>query len=136
RVGAGGTVFLAEIGASMGSMSLIHWVIVLFVVMILFGAGKLGGLGKDLGEGIKNFKKGLADEDPNAKGGSSKAKVVQVDEDEEDRPAPKPKQLTAGGKKKKIIQVEVDDDDDEAEVARKVVAKKKAAVEEAEDESA
>jgi sec-independent protein translocase protein TatA len=32
--------------------------------LLLFGAGRLADIGKGLGEGIKNFKKGLND-DPN-----------------------------------------------------------------------
>lgn len=40
-----------------------HLLILLVVVLLLFGAGRLGELGKGLGEGIKNFKKGLADDD-------------------------------------------------------------------------
>jgi sec-independent protein translocase protein TatA len=47
----------------MGSMSIVHWLIVLTIVLLLFGGGKLGELGKGMGEGIKNFKKGLADDD-------------------------------------------------------------------------
>ena len=44
----------------MGSMSLVHWVIVLLIVMMFFGPKKLGGLGKGLGEGIRGLKEGLA----------------------------------------------------------------------------
>ncbi|HEX2880143.1 MAG TPA: twin-arginine translocase TatA/TatE family subunit [Polyangiaceae bacterium] len=40
-----------------------HLLILLVVVLLLFGAGRLGELGKGLGEGIKNFKKGLGDND-------------------------------------------------------------------------
>jgi sec-independent protein translocase protein TatA len=40
-----------------------HLLILLVVVLLLFGAGRLGELGKGLGEGIKNFKKGIADND-------------------------------------------------------------------------
>lgn len=37
------------------------------ILLLLFGAGRLGDFGKGLGEGIKNFKKGLAgDDDANA----------------------------------------------------------------------
>jgi sec-independent protein translocase protein TatA len=44
-----------------------HWqiVIILLVVLLLFGASRLGDIGKGLGEGIKNFKKGVS-EDPDA----------------------------------------------------------------------
>ncbi len=44
----------------MGAMSLSHWLIVGFVVVLLFGGNKLAAVGKGLGEGIREFKKGLA----------------------------------------------------------------------------
>ncbi|MEO1192536.1 MAG: twin-arginine translocase TatA/TatE family subunit [Pseudomonadota bacterium] len=48
----------------MGSMSIWHWLIVLAVVLLLFGGGgKIPRLMKDMGTGIKSFKKGLKDED-------------------------------------------------------------------------
>lgn len=47
----------------MGSFSLVHWVIVLLVVMLLFGGGRVSGLMGDVAKGIKSFKKGLADDD-------------------------------------------------------------------------
>ena len=51
----------------MGSMSLVHWLIVAAVALLLFGGrGKLSGLMKDAGEGIKGFGKGLADDDGKA----------------------------------------------------------------------
>lgn len=37
--------------------------IIALVVLLLFGATRLGDIGKGLGEGIKNFKKGI-NEDP------------------------------------------------------------------------
>ena len=46
----------------MGGLSPIHWLLVLLVVLLLFGAGRLSEIGKGLGEGIKNFKKGLSDD--------------------------------------------------------------------------
>jgi sec-independent protein translocase protein TatA len=47
----------------MGSFSLAHWVVVLFVVLILFGARRLSEVGKGLGEGIRSFKDGLGGDD-------------------------------------------------------------------------
>ena len=40
-----------------------HWelLIVLILVMIIFGAGKLPQIGAGIGKGIRNFKKGVAD---------------------------------------------------------------------------
>ena len=47
----------------MGSFSLMHWVIVLLVVMLLFGSGRISGLMGDVAKGIKSFKKGMEDDD-------------------------------------------------------------------------
>jgi len=50
--------------AFIGGMSVWHWLIVLVVVLLLFGGGgKIPRLIKDLGTGVKSFKKGLKDED-------------------------------------------------------------------------
>ncbi|MCA2960936.1 MAG: twin-arginine translocase TatA/TatE family subunit [Silvanigrellales bacterium] len=46
----------------MGSLSLVHWLVVLGIALLLFG-NRLPGLGKSLGEGIRNFKSGLGNED-------------------------------------------------------------------------
>jgi sec-independent protein translocase protein TatA len=43
----------------MGSLSLGHWLVILLVIAILFGPGRLASIGKGLGEGIRNLKKGL-----------------------------------------------------------------------------
>ena len=37
--------------------------LILVIVVLIFGAGRLPQLGKGIGEGIRNFKKGLKDED-------------------------------------------------------------------------
>jgi sec-independent protein translocase protein TatA len=37
--------------------------IILGIALLLFGAGRLADIGKGLGEGIRNFKKGLKDDD-------------------------------------------------------------------------
>jgi sec-independent protein translocase protein TatA len=47
----------------MGSMSLIHWVIVIGVIVLLFGRGKISDLMGDVAKGIKTFKKGMAEDD-------------------------------------------------------------------------
>lgn len=46
----------------MGSFSLVHWVIVLIVVLLLFGRGRVSEIMGDFGKGIKSFKQGLNDE--------------------------------------------------------------------------
>ena len=40
----------------MGSLSIWHWLIVLVIVVLVFGTGKLKNMGKDLGGAIKGFK--------------------------------------------------------------------------------
>jgi sec-independent protein translocase protein TatA len=43
----------------MGSMSAVHWIIVLVVVLLVFGPKRLASLGKGMGEGIRSFREGL-----------------------------------------------------------------------------
>ena len=43
----------------MGSFSIWHWVIVMAVILIVFGAGRLPTVMGDFAKGIKNFKAGL-----------------------------------------------------------------------------
>jgi sec-independent protein translocase protein TatA len=47
----------------MGSFSMMHWLIVLAVVLLLFGAGKLPRVMGDFAKGIKAFKAGMKDDD-------------------------------------------------------------------------
>ncbi|MNN61849.1 Sec-independent protein translocase protein TatA [compost metagenome] len=47
----------------MGSVSWIHWVIVLVVVILIFGTKKLGNIGADLGKAVKGFKDGIKSDD-------------------------------------------------------------------------
>jgi len=48
---------------SVGSFSIWHWIIVLVVVLLLFGAGKIPRLMGDMAKGVKAFKSGLKDEE-------------------------------------------------------------------------
>lgn len=47
----------------MGSFSIWHWLIVLVVVLLLFGRGKISELMGDFAKGIKSFKKGLSEDE-------------------------------------------------------------------------
>jgi sec-independent protein translocase protein TatA len=47
----------------MGGMSWIHWVVVLVIVLLVFGTKRLTSGAKDLGSAVKEFKKGMRDED-------------------------------------------------------------------------
>jgi sec-independent protein translocase protein TatA len=72
----------------MRSIGLPELLIVLGIAVLLFGGRKIPEVAKGLGEGIKNFKKGITDED---------------DEDEEGK---EPKQLPP---KSKVASEEVED---------------------------
>lgn len=47
----------------MGAMSIWHWIILLLIVVLLFGRGKISEVMTDVAKGIKSFKKGMADDD-------------------------------------------------------------------------
>jgi sec-independent protein translocase protein TatA len=47
----------------MGEFSIWHWLLVIGIALLLFGPSKFADLGKGLGEGIRNFKAAVKDED-------------------------------------------------------------------------
>jgi len=47
----------------MGSLSIWHWLIVILVVVLLFGRGKISDLMGDVAQGVKSFRKGIKDDD-------------------------------------------------------------------------
>jgi len=56
----------------MGSFSVWHWLIVLVIVLVLFGRGKIPELMGDVAKGIKSFKKGMTDDDVQEANGAAK----------------------------------------------------------------
>ncbi len=46
----------------MFGLGLPEMIVVLVIALVIFGPSKLPGLGKSLGEAIRGFKKGLADD--------------------------------------------------------------------------
>ena len=54
----------------MGSFSIWHWIIVIVVVLLLFGRNKISDLMGDVAQGIKAFKKGMADDEKPAEAGA------------------------------------------------------------------
>ena len=60
-----------------GGISIWQLLIILVVVLLIFGSGKLKSLGSDLGSSIKGFKKAVKDEDSKEKeekwGGNSRS---------------------------------------------------------------
>ena len=57
----------------MGGLSIWHWALVIVVIMLLFGRGKISDLMGDVAKGIKSFKKGMADDEPETASGDSKS---------------------------------------------------------------
>ncbi|MFC6840926.1 Sec-independent protein translocase subunit TatA [Xanthomonas theicola] len=47
----------------MGGFSIWHWLVVLVIVLLVFGTKRLTSGAKDLGSAVKEFKKGMRDED-------------------------------------------------------------------------
>ena len=61
----------------MGFTSIWHWIIVLVVVLVLFGGrGKISSLMGDFGKGLKNFKKGVSP-DYDERGTSSDVEITE-----------------------------------------------------------
>ena len=56
----------------MGSLSIWHWIVVIAVVLLLFGRGKVSELMGDVAQGIKAFKKGMQDDEKTAASNSIK----------------------------------------------------------------
>lgn len=60
-----------------------HWLILLVVVLLIFGSGKLRSVGCDLGKAISGFRKGLTDDEPGS------AEVSRVERDGGDGKSPR-----------------------------------------------
>tara|TARA_R110000772_G_scaffold112945_4_gene217248 strand:- start:259 stop:492 length:234 start_codon:yes stop_codon:yes gene_type:complete len=60
-------------------MSIGPWqiILILVIVLIIFGAGKLPRVAGDLAKGIKNFKKGMGEEDKSETAEGEKTEVLE-----------------------------------------------------------
>lgn len=47
----------------MGVFDWKHWIVILIVVVLVFGTKKMKGLGADVGESIKGFRKAMKDDE-------------------------------------------------------------------------
>ncbi len=66
----------------MGGMSIWHWLIVLLIVVLVFGSKKLGNVGSDLGRAIRDFKKGLNDDEDDEKANKDQPEArLKADDD-------------------------------------------------------
>ena len=50
-----------------GGIGMPELIIILAIILIIFGAGKLPEIGKGLGKGIRNFKKSVTDDEEHKK---------------------------------------------------------------------
>jgi sec-independent protein translocase protein TatA len=79
----------------MGAFSIWHWIIVLIVVLILFGGkGKLSSIMGDFGKGLKNFKDQVK---------SNKDNEGEVEVISEQKASPKKKTVKKSAKKKQTV---------------------------------
>ena len=62
----------------MGSFSIWHWLIVLVVVMLIFGTGKIKNIGRDLGEAVRGFKDGMIGGDTPQPPSAQQAPTINV----------------------------------------------------------
>jgi sec-independent protein translocase protein TatA len=60
-----------------GSMGITELVLILFIVLVIFGAGKLPQLGEGLGKAIKGFKKSVHEAD-----------AIELEASKQETPAP------------------------------------------------
>ncbi|MEL0247352.1 MAG: twin-arginine translocase TatA/TatE family subunit [Alphaproteobacteria bacterium] len=61
----------------MGAFSIWHWIIVLIIVLLLFGKGKIPTLMADMAKGIKSFKKNMSEDDASDKSNSDNSNKDQ-----------------------------------------------------------
>ncbi len=59
----------------MGVLQPWHLIIILVIVLIVFGAGKLGGLGGAVGKSVRDFKESVKDDDEVTAGKNTKSVI-------------------------------------------------------------
>lgn len=71
----------------MGSFSIWHWLIVLVIVLVLFGRGRVSEIMGDFGKGIKSFKDGMNEEEAKKASANAATPAAQISTQKAD-PAP------------------------------------------------
>jgi sec-independent protein translocase protein TatA len=64
----------------MGTFSLSHWLVVLAVVLILFGAGRIPSAMGDLARGIRAFRTGMREDNASEAGSEQLVKAQPADQ--------------------------------------------------------
>ncbi|MBY0582534.1 MAG: twin-arginine translocase TatA/TatE family subunit [Sphingomonas sp.] len=62
----------------MGSFSLVHWLIFGGILVLVLGGGRFSNLMGDVAKGIKQFKKGMAEEDEPARGSTRDSGLLEA----------------------------------------------------------
>lgn len=65
----------------MGFDSIWHWLLLLVIVLVIFGTGKLSKMGPDLGNAVRGFKKALQGDEEAEKAKSDKATAEKLQAD-------------------------------------------------------
>lgn len=60
----------------MDGLSVWHWIVVIIVVLLLFGRGKVSGLMADVAQGIKAFRKGMLEDEKPADAPAKPTKTI------------------------------------------------------------
>jgi sec-independent protein translocase protein TatA len=60
----------------MDGLSVWHWIVVIIVVLLLFGRGKVGGVMADVAQGIKAFRKGMSEDEKPADAPAKPAETI------------------------------------------------------------
>jgi sec-independent protein translocase protein TatA len=47
----------------MGGLSIWHWLVVLVIVLVLFGRGRVADIMGEFGKGLKSFKQGMSEDE-------------------------------------------------------------------------
>lgn len=64
----------------MGTFSLSHWLVVLAIILILFGAGRIPKTMADLARGIRAFRTGMREDDAAEAGGEKLVEAHSADQ--------------------------------------------------------
>ncbi|MGH7286283.1 MAG: Sec-independent protein translocase subunit TatA/TatB [Polyangiaceae bacterium] len=65
----------------MGNLGPGELLIILLIAVVVFGAGKFADIGKGLGQGIRNFKKGMRDSEEDDKAAKKKDEPADKKDD-------------------------------------------------------
>lgn len=84
----------------LGSLGAPELIIIAVVLVLLFGVGKLSGLGKDLGSSVKEFRRAIKDEEQPQQQATTQAPPPQQQPPQQTQAAPPPPPPPAQGEHK------------------------------------